>query len=62
MTWTDEDERAWRRLHGRMADTGFTPWLSARRWHRAAWAFAIMAGVEFVVIWAILSNWMLACK
>ena len=62
MTWTDEDERQRLDYARRMADRGFTPYLSMRRWRRAAWAFAIMAGVEFVAIWAIVSNWMLACK
>ena len=62
MTWTDEDERQRRAWNRKMSDTGFTPYLSMLRCRRAAWVFAIMASVEFVAIWAIVSNWMLACK
>ena len=52
--WTEEDERLLRTLRGRWLDCGLTPYREMRRWRRLALASLAVAGVQAVVIAAIL--------
>jgi hypothetical protein len=54
MRWTDEDERALSAFRRAYEGDGLTPWRSLHRYRRAFWIASVVAGIQSVVIAAVL--------